>query len=123
MKSKVLFFFVLIILLIIINLIFLKFKLPTENSIVGTYTSQNGKFSDTLKLFADYSSYHSTFDNVDKIFNYRQGGWGILVPNYLTIHDFSFSESNYPVDVRYYYNFLWKVCIDVGISETYCKEW
>lgn len=108
---------------VVINYIWVtKYAKIEKEDLVGLYVYSNKKYSDTLILFKDNSSLHSFFDNTTKEFKSKKGEWGIAVPGIITIQDYSFSTSNYPVDLRYYLDFLWRINIDFNLSDTYKKQ-
>jgi hypothetical protein len=122
MKNVVKYLIIAIIFLIILFFFLSKRDAPEKQDLEGIYTSHNGRFYDTLILYRDHSSYHSSFDNDSKQHDFKSGTWAVAVPNYIIIQDFSFSLANHPVDAKYYYNLFGEICIDIGLSEKYCRS-
>lgn len=87
----------------------------------GTYIFHGGKVTDTLVLLANHDAIHIEFNKETNEFKNKNGQWGVSVEGVVTIYNYSFSQANYAVDLRYYLDFLWRINIDVHLNDTYKK--
>jgi len=122
MKRIIFSIMILFSLAVIINYIWVtKYAKINTDDIRGVYVYKSNRYLDTLILLKDHTSLHTFFDNTTKEFKSKKGEWGIAVPGTIVIQDYSFSKANYPVDLRYYLDFFWRIRIDFNLSDTYKK--